>query len=176
MDGGSANSVPAAAPGASRDAASPSLRQETFVFEVTQACHHDCLHCYNAWKNRAPYPPAPELSTDQTLAMLGKMLDETGASLVTLSGGEPLLRPDLDAIIDYLRGRSVAINLISNGSLLDDAAIARLVPDKISVFELPLLSVEREIHDRMSGSADAFDRVTMAVASLKAARQRVVCV
>jgi radical SAM protein with 4Fe4S-binding SPASM domain len=45
---------------------------------------------------------------------------------------------------------------------------------KISIFELPLLSVERAIHDRMSGAAGAFDRVTLAMANLKAARDRVV--
>ena len=98
-------------------------RQESFVFEVTTRCNHDCLHCYNAWKNGEPYP-AGELPTGETLAMLGKMLDETQARLVTLSGGEPLLRADLGEIVDYLAGRGVAINLICNGVLLDAAAFA----------------------------------------------------
>jgi radical SAM protein with 4Fe4S-binding SPASM domain len=75
-----------------------------------------------------------------------------------------------------LASRSVAANLITNGSLVTEEAIARLAPDKISVWELPLLSVDRAVHDRMSGAPGAFDRVTMAVANLKAARQRVVTV
>ncbi|MCY2925425.1 MAG: radical SAM protein [Planctomycetota bacterium] len=150
-------------------------RQESFVFEVTTRCNHDCLHCYNAWKNGEPYP-AGELPTGETLAMLGKMLDETQARLVTLSGGEPLLRADLGEIVDYLAGRGVAINLICNGVLLDAAAIERIGPRRVSVFELPLLSVEREIHDRMSGAAGACDKVTMAVAELKAAGAIVVTV
>lgn len=150
-------------------------RQQSFVFEVTQACNHDCLHCYNVWKNPAGYP-AGELGTDETLAMLGTMLDQTGASLVSLSGGEPLLRADICDIVDFLVGRGTAVNLITNGSLLDARGVARLAPGKISVFELPLLSVEREVHDRMSGAPGAFDRVTMAIADLKAAGQVVVCV
>jgi PqqA peptide cyclase len=149
---------------------------QSLVFEVTQRCNHDCPHCYNAWKNDAPYPVAAELSTCETLAMLDKVLDETGARLLSLSGGEPLLRPDLDKIVDFLAARGVATNLICNGSLLTEEAIARLVPDKISIFELPLLSVDRAIHDRMSGSPGAFDRVTLAIANLKALRQRVVSV
>ena len=149
--------------------------QESFVFEVTQRCNHDCLHCYNAWKNRRPYPTG-ELATGETLAMVGKMLNETGARHVSLSGGEPLLRADVYEIVDYLRDRGAVVNLITNGSLLDDAAVARLAPGKISVFELPLLSAEREIHDRMSGVRGAFDRVTMAIATLKAAGERVVTV
>ena len=150
-------------------------RQESFVFEVTQACNHDCLHCYNAWKNPCEYPMG-QLPTDETLGMLGKMLDQTRASLVSLSGGEPMLRDDIFDIVDFLAGRGVTINLITNGSLLDETAIERLSPEKISIFELPLLSVERDIHDKMSGRLGAFDDVTMAVANLKAAGQRVVCV
>jgi len=149
------------------------MRQESIVFEVTQRCNHDCLHCYNAWKNPVGYPMG-ELDTAATLAMLGKMLDETGAHLVSLSGGEPLLRRDIHEIVAFLGERGIAVNLITNGSLLTEPAIARFTPDKISIFEVPLLSVEREIHDQMSGAPGAFDRVTAAIAELKLARQRVV--
>jgi len=149
------------------------LRQDSLVFELTQRCNYDCLHCYNAWKNPVDYPMG-ELPTGETLAMLGKMLGETGASLVTLSGGEPLLRSDVYEVVDFLVKRGVAINFITNASLLDEAAIARLSPDKVGVFEVPLLSCERAIHDRMSGAPGAFDKMTNAVADLKLRRQRVV--
>lgn len=150
-------------------------RQDSFVFEVTNRCNFDCLHCYNAWKNPG-CSAAGELPTAETLDMLSKMLDETGASLVSLSGGEPMLRADIYEIVDFLVGRGVTVNLISNGSLLDESAAGRLSPDKISIFELPLLSVERKIHDQMSGFTGAFDLSTLAAANLKAAGQRVVCV
>lgn len=147
-------------------------RQDSLVFEATQACNHDCLHCYNCWKNPVDYPRG-ELSTDETLAMLGKAIDETRATLVSLSGGEPMLREDIFEIVDYLDSRGVGVNLITNGSLLPEPAIERLA-GKISVFELPLLSSERAIHDRMSRSAGAFDAATLAMATLKAGRERVV--
>lgn len=150
------------------------MRQEHFVFEVTQRCNHDCLHCYNAWKNGQAYP-AGELDTVATLGILSRMVRQARPRLVSLSGGEPLLRADLFEIVAWLRRRGVATNLITNGVLLDAEAIERL-RDRISIFELPLLSADRAVHDRMSGSAGAFDRVTLAIARLKAARQRVVCV
>lgn len=151
----------------------PAAHQESIVIELTQRCNHDCLHCYNVWKNAAPYPMG-ELDTADTLRNIGKFLDESGAHLVSLSGGEPLLRDDFFEILRFLNQRGVAVNLITNGSLLDEAMVAQLVPDRISLFELPLLSARRDIHDRMSGAAGAFDRVTLAIAELKAARQRVV--
>ena len=151
------------------------VKQDSFVFEVTQRCNQACAHCYNVWKNLIDYP-AGELSTEETLAMLGKMLDETGASLVTLSGGEPLVRDDIYEIVDFLVGRGATVNFLTNGSLLDEAAVKRLTPNKVSIFELPLLSADRDVHDRMCRSEGAFDAVTMAIANLKAAGQRVVCV
>jgi len=149
------------------------VRQDTFVFEVTQRCNHNCLHCYNVWKNLVEYPMG-ELDTPETLAILGKMLDETGASLVSLSGGEPMLRADIYEIVEFVAERGVAVNLITNGSLLDDVAVARLTPDLISLFELPLLSCESRIHDRLSGVWGAFDQATSAIAELKLAGARVV--
>jgi radical SAM protein with 4Fe4S-binding SPASM domain len=148
-------------------------RLDSLIFEVTQRCNHDCLHCYNVWKNASPYPSG-ELTTTETLRMLDMALEETEATHLSLTGGEPLLRADLFEIIDHLRGRGITLNLVTNGALLDSATIERLLPDAISVFELPLLSAQRDIHDRMSGAPGAFDKATLAMAQLKATRQRVV--
>jgi radical SAM protein with 4Fe4S-binding SPASM domain len=155
--------------------AKPRRVQENLIFEVTQDCNHDCPHCYNAWKNPVDYPRGC-LGTAETLAMMGKALAESGARHVSLTGGEPLLRPDLFEIVDFLVARGVLVNLITNGSLVDGAAITRLSPGKISVWEVPLLSVERAIHDRMSGARGAFDKVTDAIAELKLRGERVVAV
>jgi len=149
-------------------------RHDSFVFEVTQRCNHDCPHCYNCWKNDADYPEG-ELNTADTLDMLARMLDQTGASLVSLTGGEPFLRDDIYQIVDFLCDRGVTINMICNGSLITEESIACMA-DKISIYELPLLSIEREMHDKLSGRVGAFDDVTMAIANLKAAGERVVCV
>lgn len=146
---------------------------DTFVVELTTRCNHDCLHCYNCWKGPVDYPEG-QLGTAETIELLDRLIEETGSGLITLTGGEPLLRADLFEIVDHLHARSVTVNLISNGSLLTEQAIDRLCPNKISIWELPLLSVEREIHDRMSAAPGAFDKVTEAVADLKLRDQSVV--
>jgi radical SAM protein with 4Fe4S-binding SPASM domain len=149
------------------------VRQESFVFEVTARCQHDCAHCYNVWKGATPYPTG-ELGTADLLALLDRALDQIGARLVTLSGGEPLLRPDLPQIVEHAVARGVRVNLITNATLLDERMIDRLSPGKVSVFELPLLSADRGIHDALSGAPGAFDRVTAAMAELKLRNERVV--
>ena len=150
------------------------VHQRSFVFEVTRKCHHACPHCYNVWK-AADYPDG-ELSTVRTLDLLGRMLDQTQATLVTLSGGEPLLRSDLVEIVDFLTGRGVGMNLVTNGTLLEESVIDRIGPERIQIFELPLLSAIPEVHDEMSGLTGAFNLVTRAIADLKLKKARVVVV
>ncbi len=150
-------------------------RHDYLVFEVTQNCNHDCPHCYNVWKNVQPYPRGT-LDTARTLRLLDRVLDQTSATLVTLSGGEPLLRRDIFDIVDHLASRGVSMNFITNGSLLTPRTIERLGGKGIVLFELPLLSADRAMHDRMSGRPGAFDGVTRAIANLKAAGERVVVV
>jgi MoaA/NifB/PqqE/SkfB family radical SAM enzyme len=84
------------------------------------------------------------------------------------------MRRDLAEIVAFINDRRIDINLISNGSLISDAVVAQY-RGMIKVWELPLLSHRREIHDRLGGGS-FFDRVTYAVAAPKAAGQTVVVV
>ena len=146
----------------------------SFIFEVTAQCNLDCLHCYNVWKGDANYPEE-HLDTKRTLAMLDQMIRQMRPRHITLTGGEPFMRRDLAEIVDFIHDRKITINLISNGSLISDAVIAQY-HGKIQVWELPLLSHRREVHDTLSGASSIFDRVSCAVAALKAAGQTVVVV
>lgn len=145
---------------------------QTLIFEVTQQCNHACLHCYNVWNRadgRDPYPPYPrgELDTLQTLALLAKALDETECRHVTLTGGEPLLREDLAEIVEFLGRREVATTIISNGRLLTEDRVVDLLDRDVKLFELPLLSHRREIHDRLAAAPGAFDAVLAAMADIR---------
>jgi len=150
-------------------------RLQTLIFEVTQRCNHACLHCYNVWQGESDYPRG-ELDTARTLNLLGKALDETDCRHVTLTGGEPLLRPDLPVLLDFLGERGVGITLISNGRLLDENRTADCLARGVGLFELPLLSSEREIHDQLSGAPGAWEAVLAAMAEIRLRRGRFVAV
>ena len=145
----------------------PGDRQASIIFEITQRCNLGCRYCYNVWKNHPGYPRG-ELDTAAAKGLLSKVIRESGCRLVTLSGGEPLLRPDLVEIAGHLRAEGMAVNLITNGTLLGEGAVRALVAAGVRTFELPLLSWRREVHNRLVG-AEAFDRVTEAFADIKLA-------
>ena len=158
----------------------PHPRLQTLIFEVTQQCNHACLHCYNVWHPDAEGQPVAyprgELDTAGTLALLTKALDETRCRHVTLTGGEPLLRQDLPQILDLLRQRDVTTTVISNGRLLTEPTVVDLLDRGVGLFELPLLSHWREVHDRLSDSPGAFDAVLAAMAHIRYHRGQFVAV
>jgi MoaA/NifB/PqqE/SkfB family radical SAM enzyme len=82
-------------------------------------CNLSCAYCneYDDWS--APVPTVEILRRVDRLAALG-----TG--IITLSGGEPLLHPDLDIIVGRIRERGAIATLITNGYLLSRDRIDRL--------------------------------------------------
>jgi len=148
-------------------------RLQSLIFEVTQACNHTCLHCYNVWQGGGLYPLG-QLDTPRTLNLLAKALDETTCSHVTLTGGEPLLRSDLPRILEFLQQRRVRVTVISNGRLLTEPAVASLLERGVGLFELPLLSHQRQVHDELSGAPGAWDAVLAAMANVRLQHGQVV--
>lgn len=143
-------------------------RQELLICEVSSRCNLDCLYCYNVWKNAEPYPLGAELNADEWIALLGSVQREMGTSHVTFSGGEPLLRDDVPALVRGARALGLTVNLITNGTRLDAELTQELVQAGVAVFELPLLSDKREVHNELQ-QGDSFDAVTLSVARIKAA-------
>jgi MoaA/NifB/PqqE/SkfB family radical SAM enzyme len=137
------------------------------VWEVTLACNAACLHC-GSWAGRAR---PDELSTDEALAACAAMA-ELGVREVTLSGGEPLLRPDWPEIVRALRGHGVLVEMISNGLSLDAATAARIALSGIRTVSLSV-DGDAPVHDRLRGVAGAFGRVMAAARALRAEGLRV---
>jgi Radical SAM superfamily/4Fe-4S single cluster domain len=82
-------------------------------------CNLSCTYCNEYDDYSKPVP------TDVIINRVNKLAD-LGTSIVTLSGGEPLLHPDLDDIIAAMRKRGVLACMITNGYLLVPERIQRL--------------------------------------------------
>ena len=85
----------------------------------TRRCNLACTYCSEFDDVSEPVPTAELYRRIDLLAALG-------TSIVTMSGGEPLLHPDLDQIVSRVRHRGMIATLITNGYLLSPDRIARL--------------------------------------------------
>lgn len=140
-----------------------------FIYEVTAACNNHCLYCYNIWKCHGQAAPG-DLPASEWAKITEKLQRESRVSLITVSGGEPLLRRDLPEILQDIKARHVSVNLITNGTLLSGENVARTI-DSVSMYELPLLSDTAKVHDYLTRS-NAFDRVIDGMANITAAGGR----
>ena len=116
-------------------------------------CNLACTYCNEFDDFSQPVP------TEEMFRRIDR-LGSFGTSIVTISGGEPLLHPDLDAIIARIRKNGIIAGLITNGYLLVKERIERLnragleylqisidnaVPDEVSKKSLKVLDQKLEL-------------------------------
>src|SRR5579875_3720726 len=82
-------------------------------------CNLACTYC-NEFDRHSP--PVPLAEMFRRIDKLG----ELGTSIITFSGGEPTLHPDLDALIRRVRDRDAIATIITNGYFLTPSRIQRL--------------------------------------------------
>lgn len=102
----------------------PSLRY--LELQITWRCNLACGHCYLG----------PAQGVDLPLAQVAAVLREfeaMGGLRVLISGGEPLMHPQWEAINAYLATSSLRRVLLTNGLLLDEAKAGSLAVDEVQV-------------------------------------------
>ncbi len=82
-------------------------------------CNLSCAYC-NEFDRVSP--PVPIRALTRRIDLLADL----GTSIITISGGEPLLHPELDSVIGAVRRRGMIAGLITNGYLLTEERVERL--------------------------------------------------
>jgi MoaA/NifB/PqqE/SkfB family radical SAM enzyme len=119
----------------------------------TRRCNLACTYCNEFDDVSKPVP------TDEMFRRIDR-LGQMGTAIVTISGGEPLLHPDIDDIIRRIRKNGIIAGLITNGYLLVADRIERLnragleylqisidnaVPDDVSKKSLKVLDQKLQL-------------------------------
>jgi radical SAM protein len=136
-------------------------------WEVTRACDLACRHCR---AEAAPEPDPTELDPEEGLRLLSE-LAEFGSPLphLVLTGGDPLKRPDLFALIAAARHRGFGVSVAPSATpLLDAEVIARLKAAGVEAISLSLDGSDAARHDALRRIDGCFDR-TLAAAQACAA-------
>ena len=115
---------------------------------VTNRCDYKCWHCYNAGRSQRDVPL-------DTLKGIAAELQDMGAVIITLTGGEPLLRRDLEAIAESFDERSCLI-LGTTGAGLSQERAQELRDNGLFAVGVSLDSEREDEHDRMRGVRGAF--------------------
>lgn len=122
---------------------------------ITENCNLRCRHCgVTDGSKKKDY-----LTTRQIFRIIDEA-KEAGVDVVTISGGEPLLREDCLSILSYAAQR-VKTALCTNGTLIDDKTAQVLADLNVSV-QISLDGPQASVHDFMRGKG-AFVRTMKAL-------------
>jgi pyrroloquinoline quinone biosynthesis protein E len=122
-------------------------RPYTLVAELTYRCPLRCVYCSNPLdydRHR------DELDTAAWLRVLGEA-EELGVVQLNLTGGEPLVRDDLELIVERARGLGLYTNLITSGVPLARERLARLRELGLDNVQISIQDTEAARSDRIAG-------------------------
>lgn len=131
------------------------------MLEPTLRCNLACAGCGRIREYRDVLHQM--LSTEECLASV----EEANAPVVSITGGEPLLHPEIDRIVGEITVRKRFVNLCTNGLLLADS-LKRFKPSAYLSFVLHLDGLA-ETHDGLAGRRGVFDTAMAAIRAAKKA-------
>jgi len=139
-------------------------KKPVVVWNCTRRCNLKCVHCYSQSENKAY---EGELSTDEGLAML-EDLARFGVPVTLFSGGEPLVRPDLLALIERTVALGMRAVISTNGTLITEEKAARLRAFNLSYVGVSLDGL-RDVNDRFRGVSGAFEKALAGIRNCRRA-------
>jgi radical SAM protein len=125
-------------------------------WEVTRACELACRHCR---AEAAPLPAHGELSAREGAALVERLATFTPKPHVIFTGGDPLMRPDLDALIAQARGLGLDVSVSPSATpRLTPEVIRKWRAQGVSAISLSIDGATAERHDGIRRVPGCFAR------------------
>jgi heme d1 biosynthesis radical SAM protein NirJ len=123
------------------------------IWNLIRRCNLTCKHCYSISADK-DFPG--ELSTDEVFGVMND-LKRFRVPVLILSGGEPLLRPDIYDIAARGKAMGFYVGLSSNGTLIDEDNIGRIEAIGFDYVGVSLDGIA-QTHDTFRRMEGAFDK------------------
>ena len=133
------------------------------IWNLIRRCNLKCKHCYTI-SGDVDFPG--ELSTDEVFTVMDD-LKAFGVPVLILSGGEPLLRPDIFEISRRAKEMRFYVGLSTNGTLIDAEMADRIAGIGYDYVGISLDGIGA-VHDAFRGQDGAYEASRAAVRHLRA--------
>ncbi len=132
------------------------------ALNLTKRCNLACAHCYLD-AEILKCGSSDELSTIEVKAVLDDIAALSDECMVVLTGGEPLIRRDIEELAAYASSLGLMVVVGSNGILLDAKRVASLKAAGVAGIGISLDSLVPETHDRFRGRNGAWAKTMTAI-------------
>lgn len=136
------------------------LHELNYLFwECTTRCNLNCLHCGSDCFKESSFKDMP---LEDFLSVLDTIESPPENFTVVLTGGEPLLRKDIELCGREIRKRGVRWSMVSNGYLYDEQKHISLLNAGLGALTISLDGLE-ESHNWLRNNKNSFARVDSAI-------------
>jgi heme b synthase len=135
------------------------------AWEVTRSCNLNCVHC-RAAANCGPYNG--ELSTGECFQLIDEIV-AMSSPVIILTGGEPLLRPDIFDIASYGTNKGLRMVMATNGTLVNPATAKKMIRSGIKRVSISIDGKDATSHDAFRQEKGAFDEAMAGIDAMKEA-------
>jgi radical SAM protein with 4Fe4S-binding SPASM domain len=125
--------------------------------KVFYGCNLKCEMC-NHWRDTRE----PPMSADRFKEVL-RELARLGTKKIHISGGEPMLRPQVPELVEEAATLGIKVTMTTNGTLIDKARAKRLVEGGLRGVNISIDSPIRKMHEKIRGVPGSFKATLKAV-------------
>ena len=130
-------------------------------WECTLRCNLSCAHCGSDCRSIPRTPDMPLADFIKTIDNIAPHVDPN-KTMIVLTGGEPLMRKDLEQCGQELYNRGFPWGIVSNGMLLDEKRFAQLEQAGLRAITISLDGFERS-HNLMRGHPESYKNALRAI-------------
>lgn len=141
------------------------------VWEITDACTNECLHCYNKERYGKRRLRTGGIAADKAYRQIVRQLKDEGFDGVYLVGGEPLMSGKLLEIVREAKTQGMGVGIGTNGMLLVPPLSEALLDAEVDSIVVSLEGASARTNDAVRGDG-TFERVLRNVDRFQAARRR----
>ncbi len=127
------------------------------AINLTRRCNLACAHCYMDAKTRESGSDG-ELDTTEVKGLLEQISSRSNETMVVLTGGEPLLRRDLDELVAHGSRLGLSMVVGTNGVLLDEQRVLSLKAAGAMGMGISLDSLDPAHHDAFRGCNGSWEK------------------
>lgn len=128
------------------------------VWNYTNQCNLSCIHCHQ----NSGGAHESELTTEEAFTVI-KKLGEAGISILTFSGGEPLVRRDIFEAVERASDTGMYCTIASNGVLMTKETVQKLKKAGIKRVEIGLDGCTAGTHDFLRNTPGCFEATVQGI-------------
>ncbi|MBI1913094.1 MAG: radical SAM protein [Deltaproteobacteria bacterium] len=133
-------------------------------WNITKRCNLKCSHCY---LDASELEGNNEATTVEAHRFVDEIASVNPQAMLVLTGGEPLMRPDIFEVSCYASQKGLTVVLGTNGTLLEDKLIEKLKDSGVKGVGVSLDSLNPSYHDTFRGQDGAWQKTVKAIDSLR---------